>query len=86
MDKACFFDRVKALDTGNRAALRQAAGTMLSRADGKAYAAFYQAYPPKAEPEGYALLCCLPSVHVESRRPAKSCPARTGGKHDGRKR
>ena len=41
-----FMERVDALSTGDRAALKRSAGVMLSEADGKAIAAFYHCVTP----------------------------------------
>lgn len=45
-----FFQRLNRLGTGERAALRREAGTMLREADGAALAAFYRCLPLKVEP------------------------------------
>ncbi len=60
-----FLKRVDALSAGNRAALKRAAGVMLSEADGKAIAAFYRcvtpAIPQWQEDRWFAAACikCL---------------------------
>ena len=48
-----FFARLDKLGTGERAALRRAAGTMLREADGPTLAAFYRCLPSEV-PERYA--------------------------------
>ena len=47
-----FFDRLKMLGNGDRAALKRAAGIMLSEADGKAVAAFYRCLPSPQDGNG----------------------------------
>lgn len=41
-----FFSRLERLNTGDRAALRRCAGTMLREADGNAMTVFYRCLPP----------------------------------------
>lgn len=60
-----FMERVDALSTGDRVALKRSAGVMLSEADGKAIAAFYRcvtpAIPQWQEDRWFAVACvkCL---------------------------
>lgn len=59
-----FFKRVLKLNSGNQAALKHSAGIMLNDADGKAFTAFYQAFPPSDEydnkiEEKYFLTACI---------------------------
>lgn len=62
---ASFLERVDALSTGDRVALKRSAGVMLSEADGKAIAAFYRcitpAVPQWQEDRCFAVACmkCL---------------------------
>ena len=60
-----FFLKLKGLETGDRAALRRAAGEMLKEADGKAITVFYRCLPhgvPQWQEDRWfavACLCCL---------------------------
>lgn len=60
-----FFERLDKLSSGSRAALKRAAGTMLSEADGRALSAFFQCLPygvsPLEESRWFAAGCfhCL---------------------------
>lgn len=60
-----FFQKLKGLGTGDRAALRRSAGEMLKEADGKAITVFYRCLPygvPQWQEDRWfavACLCCL---------------------------
>ena len=59
-----FFERLNKLETGERAALRRKAGTMIQSADGKALKAFYRCVPQSIrsnEDKWFAIAClrCL---------------------------
>ena len=60
-----FFDRLNSLGSGERAALRREAGSLLRQADGKAITAFYRCLPPAVkvwqEDRWFAVAClrCL---------------------------
>ena len=57
-----FFNRICELGTGDRAALKRAAGIMLAEADGKAVAAFYRCLPfgiPQWQEERWFAVACL---------------------------
>ena len=57
-----FFQRLNALDTGNRAALRRSAGVMLGEADGNAVTAFFRVLPawvPEEQTERWFAAACL---------------------------
>lgn len=57
-----FLGRLCALGSGDRAALKRAAGIMLSDADGKAVAAFYRCLPygtPQWQEERWFAVACL---------------------------
>lgn len=57
-----FFCRICALGNGDRAALKRAAGIMLSDADGKAVAAFYRCLPhgtPQWQEDRWFAAACL---------------------------
>ena len=57
-----FFDRLDGLSTGDRAALRREAGTMLKDAGGQAIRAFYQCLPyavPQWQEEYFFAAACL---------------------------
>ena len=57
-----FLGRLCTLGSGDRAALKRAAGVMLSDADGKAVAAFYRCLPygtPRRQEERWFAVACL---------------------------
>ena len=57
-----FLDRTAALNKGDRAVLRRAAGKLLKDADGRAYTVFYKTYPPLDESrreEQFFFAACL---------------------------
>lgn len=62
-DRICrFFERIRALGNGDRAALKRSAGIMLSDADGKAVAAFYRCLPygtPQWQEDRWFAVACL---------------------------
>ncbi len=70
-----FFDRLNALGTGERAALRREAGCLLRQADGKAITVFYRCLPvgvnPRQEDRWFAVAClrCLWDAAQETGRP-----------------
>ncbi|MFU0833394.1 MAG: hypothetical protein ACFWUC_10740 [Oscillospiraceae bacterium] len=59
MGNQSFLQRVAELDKGDRIALRRAAGKMLTNAEGKAFTAFYKAYPPKEKEDQCFFAACL---------------------------
>lgn len=70
-----FFSRLNVLGTGERAALRREAGTMLQNADGAALTAFYRCLPTavdsRQEAKWFAVAClrCMWDPGEESGRP-----------------
>lgn len=74
-DHHSFFLRLKLLGGGDRAALKRAAGTMLTEADGKAITAFYRCLPPQTpqwqEDRWFAAAClrCLWDAEAEGGEP-----------------
>lgn len=70
-----FFDRLNALGTGERAALRREAGSLLRQADGKAITVFYRCLPsgvgPWQEDRWFAVAClrCLWEPGAEGGKP-----------------
>ena len=70
-----FFLKLKGLGTGDRAALRRAAGEMLKEADGKAITVFYRCLPygvPQWQEDRWfavACLCCLWDVESDNGAP-----------------
>jgi len=74
-DYHSFFLRLKLLGGGDRAALKRAAGTMLTEADGKAITAFYRCLPPQTpqwqEDRWFAAAClrCLWDAEAEGGEP-----------------
>jgi CRISPR type I-E-associated protein CasB/Cse2 len=54
-----FLQRIAELDKSHRIALRRAAGTMLINAEGKAFTAFYKAYPPREKEDQCFFAACL---------------------------
>lgn len=70
-----FLLKIKALGNGDRAALKRAAGVILSDADGKSVAAFYRCLPrgisPRQEDRWFAVacLCCLWDAEMEAGEP-----------------
>ena len=70
-----FLFKIKVLGNGDRAALKRAAGTMLSDADGKAVAAFYRCLPcgisQRQEERWFAVAClrCLWDADMEGGEP-----------------
>ena len=70
-----FLKRLKMLGNGDRAALKRAAGIMLSDADGKAVAAFYRCLPygtpQRKEDRWFAVAClrCLWDADMEGGEP-----------------
>lgn len=70
MGETTFLQRTAELNTGDRAALRRAAGTMLNFADGNAYAAFYKTYPPQEYEEQAFFAECLQCLWKPDELPA----------------
>lgn len=76
-----FFSRLNRLGTGERAALRREAGTMLREADSTAMAAFYRCLPSAVdaaqESKWYAVAClrCLWDAGEEIGKPFESVVA-----------
>lgn len=74
-DYHSFFQRLKLLGNGDRAALKRAAGTMLADADGKAISAFYRCLPfgtpQRQEDRWFAVAClrCLWDAEAEGGEP-----------------
>lgn len=74
---AAFFNKLNALDNGDRAALRRAAGSMLRDADGKAITAFYRCLPfgvAREQEERWfavAALRCIWDAGEDSGRPVE---------------
>ena len=70
-----FFDRLNTLGTGERAALRREAGSLLRQADGKAITVFYRCLPsgaaPRQEDRWFAVAClrCLWDAGTEGEKP-----------------
>ena len=57
-----FFQKLKCLETGDRAAMRRAAGEMLKEADGKAITVFYRCLPfgvPQWQEDRWFATACL---------------------------
>ncbi len=76
-----FFDRLDKLSTGERAALRRSAGTMLGEADGPVLAAFYRCLPSivgeRDSAKWYAVAClrCISDPGTEKGKPLEICLA-----------
>ncbi|MCR4764221.1 MAG: type I-E CRISPR-associated protein Cse2/CasB [Lachnospiraceae bacterium] len=69
-----FFERLNSLGTGERAALKRSAGTMVQSADGRALKAFYRSMPStgvRNEEKWFAIAClrCLWDIGEEKGEP-----------------
>ena len=72
-----FFERLNGLGSGERAALKRSAGTMVQSADGKALKAFYRCMPSaggRNEDKWFAIAClrCLWEAGEEKGEPFES--------------